>query len=134
MTHRLSLTQPQRKAAELLATKDQHGKTNTQIAEACNISIRTLSRWRLNEHFISYQTEIAERLMHSFLSEAYIELRKLMKSGQSEKTRLKAIELILKNQGRLKNVQESSVITQNERSNEAVKAEIARLEEYLSTL
>lgn len=102
-----------RKCAELLVMKDINGLDNNAIAEECGIDRSTLYRWKQRKDFNDYMNQVAEEFQRSFLSDAYGELRKIMLYGKSHE-RLKAIELMLKNQGRLKDVQETTANVQAE--------------------
>lgn len=101
------LTATQKKCAELIVTRDIHGKNNNKIAEELKIDRATLYRWKAKPEFIDYMNELAEEFHRGFLADTYVELRKIMAYGQ-DSHKLKAIELMLKNQGRLKEVQETT--------------------------
>lgn len=116
------LTEDQKKAAEMLIQKDFNGMNNETIAQEVNISLRQLYRWKNNEEFIKYQNELAEQCMQGFIPEVYTELRTIMVNG-SDNVKLKAIELLLKNRGKLKQEQDIKLeVTQ--RSNEELESEI----------
>lgn len=102
-----------RKAAELLVMRDINGMTNDQIAEECGVNRSTLYRWKQKPEFNDYLNELTEEFQRSFLSDAYSELRKIMLYGKSHE-KLKAIELMLKNQGRLKDVKETTAKVETE--------------------
>ena len=102
-----------KKCAELLVMKDINGLGNDEIAEQCGIDRSTLYRWKQRKDFNDYMNQVAEEFQRSFLSDAYGELRKIMIHGKPHE-RLKAIELMLKNQGRLKDVQETTANVQAE--------------------
>jgi transposase-like protein len=101
-----SLNANQRLTAELFATRDTHGKTIEEIAQEVGVSTRTIYRWKQDPNFIKYQNEVSDKIMEDFLTEVYTELRGIVRSSQSEKSKLKAIELVLSNRGKLKNTQE----------------------------
>lgn len=102
-----------RKACELLVMKDINGLSNDQIAEQCGVNRSTLYRWKQRKDFNDYLNELTEEFQRSFLSDAYSELRKIMMYGKSHE-KLKAIELMLKNQGRLKEVRETTANVESE--------------------
>lgn len=102
---KLGLSATQKKACELLVMKDINKMTNDQIAEECGVNRTTLYRWKQDKSFNDYLNSLADEFQRSFLSDAFGELRKIMAYGKPHE-RLKAIELILKNQGKLKDVSE----------------------------
>lgn len=95
------------RACELMAMKDINGMSNDDIAKELGINRATLYRWRQKPEFNDKLTEITEEFQRSFLTDAYAELRKIMMYGKAHE-KLKAIELLLKNQGRLKEVKETT--------------------------
>lgn len=101
-----SLTESQRRCAEILAQNDLYRLTIEEIAEEVGVSERTVYRWKKDKEFVRYTNEVAELLMEDALSEAYVELKKIMRSGSSEKAKLKAIEMIMSSRGKLKHTQE----------------------------
>lgn len=108
---RLSATQ--KKCAELLIMKDINNMTNNDIADQCGIDRATLYRWKQKKEFNNYLNELADEFNRSFLSDAYSELRKILLYGKNHE-KLKAVELILKGQGKLKDVQETKTTVQAE--------------------
>ncbi len=113
------LTATQKKCAEMIVTRDVHGKNNNKIAEELNIDRATLYRWKQKKEFIDYMNELAEEYHRGFMADTYVELRKIMTYGQ-DSHKLKAIELMLKNQGRLKEVQEQTTTIKAEEDAEAI--------------
>ena len=97
-----------KKVAEELALKGVTGKSEYQIAEENGINRSTLYRWKLRPDFNDYLQEVADEFQRGALNEAYTVLQKLLIS-HNEKTQIKAVELVLKNQGRLKEVQDTNV-------------------------
>ena len=97
-----------KKVAEELALKGVTGKSEYQIAEENNINRSTLYRWKLRADFNDYLQEVADEFQRSALNDAYTVLQRLLKSD-NEKTLIKAVELVLKNQGRLKEVQDTNI-------------------------
>lgn len=102
---KLGLSATQKKACELLVMKDINKMTNDQIAEEVGVNRTTLYRWKQDKAFNDYLNSLADEFQRSFLSDAFAELRKIMLYGKPHE-RLKAVELILKNQGKLKEVSE----------------------------
>ena len=107
---REELTPKQLSCIAELIMKDITGKTNEQIAEELGINIVTLYRWRKNKMFNERLTAEAEELNRSYLADTYCQLRGIINNPRtSTNHKIKAIELMLKNQGRLKDVQETKV-------------------------
>lgn len=117
------LTATQKKAIELLIMKDIERKSNNQIAEELGIDRATLYRWKNKPEFNDALIERAEEFNRSFLPDTYSTLRTIMTYGQ-DAHKLKAIELMLKNQGRLKEVQEQTTTVKAEVSAEDVLKEL----------
>lgn len=122
-----SLSAQQRRCAEILAFNDEYKMTIAQIAEELGVNERTIYRWKKDPDFIAYTNELAERAMDSFLSDAYKMIRDISTRGRSDSARLKALELLLKNRGKLTDVQKAEVDIKDQRSNEAIQEDIARL-------
>ena len=131
MAKKNPLTAAQRRAAEILASNDVHQMTLPQIAESVGVSDRTLYRWKQDKDFVRYQNDIAEQLMEDFLAEAYGTLKGLVRRGRSDNSRLKALELVLKNRGKLTDVHHIEAKVEDTRSNEAIEEEIAQLRKEL---
>ena len=118
-----TLNATQKKCAEMLVTKDIHGLTNNQIAENLGIDRVTLYRWKQRPEFNEFMLNLAEEYHRSYLADTYVELRKILTYG-TDAHKLKAIELMLKNQGRLKDVQESTTTVKAELTAEDVLKEL----------
>ena len=97
----MPLSIQQKKAANLLVNRDINKLTVKEIAQECEISYSQLLAWRQQDEFISYMDALSEKIMQEFLSESYSELRKLMRSS-NDNLKLKTIELVLKNRGKLR--------------------------------
>ena len=107
---REELTPKQLSCISELVMKDITGKTNEQIANELGINLATLYRWRKNKMFNDRLTAEAEELNKSYLADTYCQLRGIINNPKtSTNHKIKAIELMLKNQGRLKDVQETKV-------------------------
>ena len=90
--------------------KDVTGKTNEQITTELDINLTTLYRWKKDKTFNDRLIAEAEEFNRSFLSDTYNQLRGIINNPKTNTShKIKAIELMLKNQGRLKDVQESKV-------------------------
>lgn len=106
----------QLKAISLLVSKDVNGMTNEEIAEEVGVNPSTLYRWRKDSRFNDELIAQAEEIQRTFLADTYSSLRSIIANKSAKDgTKLKAIELMLKNQGRLKEVHDTSV-TVEERS------------------
>lgn len=125
------LTPAQRKAAELFATNDISCYRVEDIAKAVNVSERTIYRWKLDKDFLAYQNEVADIAMEDFLTETYGVLKGIVRSGRSDHAKLKGVELVLKNRGKLTEVQKVEATVEDKRSNEAIEAEIEQLRKEL---
>ena len=117
------LKKKKKKCIELLVMKDIEKKTNNQIAEECGIDRATLYRWKNKPEFNDALIERAEEFNRSFLPDTYGVLRNIMTYGQ-DAHKLKAIEIMLKNQGRLKEVQEQTTTVKAEVSTEEILREL----------
>lgn len=107
---REELTAKQIQCIAELIMKDITGKTNEQIAAELDINLSTLYRWRKNKTFNDRLIQEAEELNKSYLADTYCQLRGIINNPKtSVGHKVKAIELMLKNQGRIKDVQESKV-------------------------
>ena len=107
---REQLTPTQMKVIQELVSKDITGKTNEMIAEENDINIVTLYRWKRNKLFNDKLLEVAEEFNRSFLSDTYVQLRGIINNPRTNtRHKIKALELALKNQGRLKEVQDNKV-------------------------
>ena len=118
------LSEKQMLAAKLFVYKDINKMKVEDIAKEVDVAISTLYEWKQNREFIKFQTILAEERMDEFLETAYSEIRH-MATGKNAKegTKLKALELVLRNRGKLKDRQDVNVeITQ--RSNEELENEI----------
>jgi hypothetical protein len=131
MSEYTALSASQRRAAEILATDDNRSWTMADIAIEVGVNERTLYRWKQDPEFIAYKNEIADRSMNDFLSDAYKILRGIAASGMSEKSQLKAIELVMKNRGKLTDHQVVETTIEDRRSDSAIEAEIDRLRREL---
>lgn len=110
---KVGLSATQKKACEMLVMKDINKMTNDEIAEACGVDRSTFYRWKQKKEFNDYLNSLADEFQRSFLSDAFAELRKIMMYGKPHE-KLKAVELILKNQGKLKETAEINANVKNE--------------------
>ncbi|WP_440614732.1 phBC6A51 family helix-turn-helix protein [Bacillus subtilis] len=97
----------QYKAIALMVYKDVNGLTNEMIAKEVGVNPSTLYEWKKGEAFNDELIRQSEEVQRSFLADTYTQLRMIINNPKAkEGTKIKAIELVLKNQGRLKDVQE----------------------------
>lgn len=114
----------QMKAIALMVAQDVNKMTMKAIAKEVGVSTVTLYAWKKDAAFADELTKQAEAMQRAFLAEAYSELRGLITgSTVADNNRLKALDLYLRNQGRLKDVQEQTV-TVEEKSLDAMLAEL----------
>ena len=100
---RETLTPQQLTCIQELVMKDITGKTNEDIAEELGVNIATLYRWKKSKLFNDKLIEVAEEFQKSFLADTYSQLRGIINNPRSAPAhKLKGIELMLKNQGRIK--------------------------------
>lgn len=112
----------QYKAIALMIYKDVNGLTNEQIAKEVGVNPSTLYEWKKKDSFNSELIKQSEEVQRSFLSDTYTQLRMIINSNKVQAgNKLKAIELVLKNQGRLKDVQEVTQTTEDRSITELIK-------------
>ena len=111
ISHGARLSASQIKCIDLLIMKDINGLSNDLIAKECGVDRSTLYRWQQKREFNNELIKRADEFNRSFLPSAYATLRGILTNGRTHE-QLKAIELILKGQGKLKEV-ESTVINNN---------------------
>jgi hypothetical protein len=93
--------------------------------------MRSIYRWRQDEDFIEYKNAVADQAMDEFLSEAYDMLRTLARGARTDTNKLKALELSLKNRGKLNDVMKLDATVDDRRSDEAIDEDIERMEREL---
>ncbi|WP_285616176.1 phBC6A51 family helix-turn-helix protein [Pseudobacillus badius] len=70
--------------------------------------------WKKKDYFNDELIKQSEEVQRSFLADTYTQLRMIINSNKvNAGNKLKAIELVLKNQGRLKDVQEVTQTTED---------------------
>lgn len=120
--NRKVLKPQQYKAIALMIYKDVNGLTNEQIAHEVGVNPSTLYEWKKGEAFNQELLSQAEEVQRSFLADTYTQLRVIINSNKvNAGNKLKAIELVLKNQGRLKDVQEVSTTVEDKSINDLLK-------------
>ncbi|APT46565.1 phBC6A51 family helix-turn-helix protein [Bacillus safensis] len=114
----------QYKAIALMVYKDVNGLTNEMIAKEVGVNPSTLYEWKKGEAFNNELLKQSEEVQRSFLADTYTQLRVIINSPNVKPAnKLKAIELVLKNQGRLKEVQEVTQTT-DEKSLQDILSEL----------
>ncbi len=126
----LNLNAQQRKAAELIAFNET-GRTMTEIAAEVGVTPGCLSKWKANPDFAYLVNEYADQIMECFVAEAYKDLRKLSRGAKSDGSKLKAIELILKNRGKIRDVQDVTAKVEDTRATEDILSEVDALKARL---
>lgn len=102
------LTMQQEEAIALILHRDVNGMSYNDIADTVGVNPSTLWRWRQNKKFNDVLLEQSEEIQRNFLNEAYNSLRQMLVDPKTKShNKLKAIELVMKNQGRLKDVSEN---------------------------
>ncbi|WP_407708546.1 phBC6A51 family helix-turn-helix protein [Bacillus altitudinis] len=97
----------QYKAIALMVYKDVNGLSNEEIAKEVGVNPSTLYAWKKEGYFIDELLRQSEEVQRSYLPDGYAQLRMIINNPKVNPTnKLKAIEILLKNQGRLKDVQE----------------------------
>lgn len=107
------LTATQKKCAELLVMKDVNKMNINDIAEEIGVNRSTIFRWKQTKEFNDYMNTMADEFQRSFLPDAFGTLRTILQYGKTHE-QLKAVELILKNQGKLKDNTEATVSVKQE--------------------
>lgn len=125
-----NLTAQQMKAVELIAYNDE-GRTYKTIAQEVGITEQCLLRWRAQPDFVRAVNDIADTLMDAFLVDAYRDLRKLSRGAKTDGSKLKAIELILKNRGKLRDVKDVTATVEDSRTTEDILGEVDALKARL---
>ena len=103
------LTLLQEDAIDLIIQRDVNGYTYADIAHALDINKSTLWRWRQDKKFNDVLLEKSEEIQRNFLNEAYTSMRQILVDPKAKThNKLKVIEMVLRNQGRLKDVTENT--------------------------
>lgn len=119
---RKTLKPEQYKAIALMIYKDVNGLTNEDIAREVGVNPSTLYAWKQKGYFNDELIKQSEEVQRSFLSDTYTQLRMIINSNKvNAGNKLKAIELVLKNQGRLKDVQEVNATVEEKSINDLMK-------------
>lgn len=110
MAKRKALKPEQYRAIALMIYKDVNGLTNEQIAQEVGVNPSTIYEWKKKDYFNDELIRQSEQVQRSFLADAYTQIRMIVNNDKvSTGNKLKALEMILKNQGRLKEVTEQHI-------------------------
>lgn len=103
------LTLLQEEAIDMIIQRDVSGMSYQDIADALDVNKTTLWRWRQKKEFNDVLLERSEEIQRNFLNEAYTSMRQILTDPKAKThNKLKVIEMVLKNQGRLKEVTENT--------------------------
>lgn len=100
---RTELTEQQKQAIDYLVLRDQYGMTMEDVAEAVGVSSRTLRNWRNDKLFNKELSSRAELVQQAIIPDALAVLNSIIRDPKTrDSDRIKAIQLALKHQGKLK--------------------------------
>lgn len=106
------LTLQQQEFARLMVEDNVHQVS--KLAELCDIDRTTAWRWKQNPLVLEYMNDLAEKVQDSRTAMVYNELEKvLLNDDVAPAVRLKAMELFLKNRGKLKEKREIEATIEN---------------------
>ena len=104
------LTPQQLKAIALIVARDVNGMTYQVISEEVGVSNSTLSAWRHKPAFRNELNAKAQEVADTYLTQAYKTVSDVLNNPNShDRDKLKATEIVLKNQGKLSNKHEVEV-------------------------
>lgn len=110
MVKRKALKPEQYRAISLMIYKDVNGLTNEQIAKEIGVNPSTIYEWKKKDYFNDELIRQSEQVQRSFLADAYTQIRMIVNNDKvNTGNKLKALEMVLKNQGRLKEVSEQHI-------------------------
>lgn len=99
------LNESQKKFVELMT--EDYIYTNEELAEKCEVDVRTIYRWKKNDSVVAEIERNADINLKSQLNRAYGVLTGILFSEEVEdKSKLKALEIFLKTQGKMKDTSE----------------------------
>lgn len=99
------LNESQKKFVELMSSDQM--MTNEAAAIACGVDVRTIYRWKKDERVIREIEQNADINLKSRIGQAYGVLTEILFSEETEdKHKLKALEIYLKTQGKMKDTAE----------------------------
>lgn len=89
---------------------DDNIYTNEQLAEQCEVDVRTIYRWKRNNNITKEINKLADANLGQYINQANMKLIEVIATG-SENGQLKAIDMLYKSLGKYK---EQSEVTINE--------------------
>ena len=89
---------------------DDNIYTNEQLAEQCEVDVRTIYRWKRNNNITKEINKLADANLGQYINQANMKLIEVISNG-SENGQLKAIDMLYKSLGKYK---EQSEVTINE--------------------
>lgn len=101
-----TLNTAQKKFVELMV--DDVVYTNEQLAELCEVDVRTIYRWKRNESVTKEINKMADASLGQFINQANMKLIEVIGSG-SEHAQLKAIDMLYKSLGKYKEQSEVTI-------------------------
>jgi Helix-turn-helix of insertion element transposase len=94
-----TLNTAQKKFVELMV--DDVVYTNEQLAEACEVDVRTIYRWKRNSDITAEINKLADASLGQYIHAANKKLIEVIADG-SEHAQLKAIDMLYKSLGKYK--------------------------------
>jgi hypothetical protein len=101
-----TLNTAQKKFVEMMV--DDVVYTNEQLAEACEVDVRTVYRWKRNPDITAEINKLADASLGQFIHTANKKLIEVISDG-SEHAQLKAIDMLYKSLGKYKEQSEVTV-------------------------
>jgi hypothetical protein len=99
--------------------------TNEALAEACNVDVRTIYRWKRNSDITSEINKLADATLGQYINQANMKLIDVIGNG-SEHAQLKAIDMLYKSLGKYKE-QSEVTITETKTIDERKASLLSRL-------
>jgi hypothetical protein len=116
-----------RKLALLLVNPETDAMTQDELAKACGYSLRSVQRYMVDSEFKAYLNALMDRV---YDDEVMLEAKKTLLYQMRKNRNLKAVEIVYKSRGMLKEVRQvtSDVTVKDERVSDDLDADIERLE------
>lgn len=118
------LNTSQKKYVELMV--DDVLYTNEQLAEQCEVDVRTIYRWKRNATISAEINRLADASLGQYINQANRTLIEVIEGG-SENAQLKAIEMLYKSLGKFKEHSEVTITEGNKSVEEKKAGLLARL-------
>jgi Helix-turn-helix of insertion element transposase len=119
-----TLNTGQKKFVELMV--DDVVYTNEELAELCEVDVRTIYRWKRNSKVTSEINRLADASLGQYINQANRKLIDVIEGG-SENAQLKAIEMLYKSLGKFKDHSEVTINEGNKSVEEKKAGLLARL-------